>query len=83
MRITMLGWMALGVFVAAPRGPAQSDIDPNNKFAWSENVGWTNWRDADNTIAGVRVEASFLSGYIWAENVGWIHVGAGPLNGFR
>ena len=61
---------------------AQSNIDDDHKYAWTENCGWTNWRDADGTNAGVIVDESFLSGYIWAENVGWINVGDGsPADG--
>ncbi len=60
---------------------AQSNIDPDHKFAWGENIGWTNWRDADDAAQGVVVNDSFLAGYIWAENVGWINVGNGPLDG--
>ena len=61
---------------------AQSNIDPVNKSAWSENVGWMNWRDANSGENGVRVLPTILSGYIWAENVGWINVGDGtPTNG--
>jgi hypothetical protein len=56
---------------------AQSNIDPNHKFAWCENTGWSNWRDANGTVDGVVVHDTFLSGYIWAENVGWIKVGNG------
>lgn len=61
---------------------AQSNIDPDHKFAWGENIGWTNWRDADSSDAGVVVGETFLSGFIWAENVGWINVGDGsPVGG--
>ena len=61
---------------------AQSNIDPNNKFAWCENIGWTNWRDANGGADGVVVGATFLSGFIWGKNVGWINVGSGaPANG--
>ncbi len=63
---------------------AQSNIDPAHKFAWGENIGWTNWHDAGDPAGtlGVRVEATFLSGFIWAENVGWINLGDGtPANG--
>ncbi|MCB9853150.1 MAG: hypothetical protein H6819_08640 [Phycisphaerales bacterium] len=61
---------------------AQSSIDPVNKFAWGENVGWTNWRDADSTDAGVVVGPTFLRGLIWGENIGYIDVGDGsPNNG--
>ena len=70
------------VGLMAGHGLAQSNIDPNHKFAWSENCGWTNWRDADDTDAGVFVDETFLLGFIWAENVGWINVGDGsPSNG--
>lgn len=61
---------------------AQSNIDGDHKYAWTENCGWTSWRDAEGTNAGVIVDESFLSGYIWAENVGWINVGDGsPADG--
>jgi hypothetical protein len=59
-----------------------SNIHPGNKFAWAENAGWTNWRDADDAAEGVVVGSTFLSGFIWAENVGWINVGDGsPADG--
>ncbi len=58
-----------------------SSIDPVYKFAWSENAGWLNWRDADGGVAGVVVHGGFVSGFIWGENLGWINVGDGtPLN---
>ena len=60
----------------------QSNIHPAYKFAWGENIGWTNWRDADAAADGVIVDATFLSGFIWAENAGWINMGDGsPADG--
>lgn len=56
---------------------AQSNIDATSKFAWGENIGWLNWRDANSAADGVRVNATFLEGWIWAENVGWINTGNG------
>jgi hypothetical protein len=57
---------------------ADSNVADPKKFAWSENVGWLNWRDANGTTQGVEVYAgSHLRGYIWAENAGWINVGTG------
>lgn len=56
---------------------AQSNIDPAHKFAWQENCGWLNWRDAHAGSQGVRVTARFLSGFVWAENIGWINLGDG------
>ncbi|HEX8877068.1 MAG TPA: hypothetical protein VF777_09990 [Phycisphaerales bacterium] len=47
-----------------------------------ENCGWTNWRDANGSASGVRVQGTFLSGWIWSENLGWFTVGDGtPANG--
>ncbi len=63
---------------------AQSDIDATNKYAWTENAGWTNWRDAGSPPGsqGMVVHAEFLSGFVWAENAGWINLGDGsPADG--
>ncbi len=52
------------------------------KYAWQENVGWTNWRDANGGAQGVFIGAGqFLSGFVWAENVGWINCGDGTPGG--
>lgn len=56
---------------------AQSNIGVDDKYSWSEHAGWLNWRDADGSLAGVRVHATYLSGYVWGENIGWVHVGDG------
>lgn len=59
---------------------AQSNIDPiTRKYAWSENGGHTNWRDAGIPAGnqGVNVGGYFLSGFIWGENLGYINVGSG------
>src|SRR5215470_205435 len=58
---------------------AVSNIDSSvpNKFAWCENVGWTNWRDANGAADGVNVGGNVMAGYIWGENIGWINVGDG------
>jgi len=66
-------------------GPAlaQSDIDPAHKYAWAENVGWLNFADADGGQGGIRVENSFLSGFIWSQSAGWINAGDGPDDGVR
>jgi len=53
------------------------NISTTNKYAWSENVGWTNWHASN---ACVTVAPTYLAGYVWAENIGWIKLGgtAGP-----
>ncbi len=63
---------------------AQSDVRPDHKFAWGENVGWFNWRDAGDPGAseGARVCCTCLGGYVWGENTGWLHLGDGePADG--
>jgi len=71
---------AIGLMVLMARVNAQSNIDDAHKFAWGENIGWTNWQDANSAADGVIVGTDFLSGFVWGENVGWINVGngAGP-----
>ncbi len=56
---------------------AQSNIDDTvpNKHAWGENIGWTNWHDADGGNDGVFIGSFVMSGFIWGENIGWINVG--------
>jgi len=71
--------VALMSALAAGAGVA-STIDPTDKFAWGENIGWTNWRDANGGVQGARVEETFLEGFVWGENVGWINLGQGPAN---
>lgn len=73
-----LGITLLLVSAFGPSAVAQSNIDPVHKFAWCENVGWTNWLDANGAALGVNVGATFLLGFIWSENAGWINVGNGP-----
>jgi hypothetical protein len=64
----------------AANAAAQSTIDSTNKYSWSANTAWVNFRPsaADGVVTGER----FLSGYAWAANTGWIHFGDGtPANG--
>ncbi len=70
--LAAIGYVAVGAPVFG-----QTNIDPAHKFAWQENCGWLNWRDADTGAAGVFAGIDFLSGYVWAENLGWINVGDG------
>jgi hypothetical protein len=75
--------LLLTALSAAPALAQLSAVDPTNKFSWSENCGWMNWRDAGSPAGsqGVRRTVSYLAGYIWAENVGWVTVGDGtPAN---
>ncbi len=63
-----------------------SDVIPEHRFAWSENVGWFNWRDAGDPRGseGAAYYGGFLGGLVWAENAGWISLGDGaPTDGRR
>lgn len=77
-RKILISILTLGPAAAAS---AQSSVEPGRKHAWAENVGWTNWRDANGANDGVIVGTDYLEGYIWGENIGWINVGDGtPAN---
>ncbi len=80
-RQTISTTAGLALVVAASVGASlfliPSNIDPANKFSWSENAGWMNWADANGGAGGVFVAADHLSGMIWMENVGWVNVGNG------
>lgn len=67
------------VLLLAPLAHAQSNVDPTDKWSWSENCGWMNWYDAGDPdgARGVVVEPTHLRGFVWAENIGWINVGNG------
>lgn len=54
-----------------------SNVCPNSKFSWGENIGWMNWKNASGGVQGVRVYPNHLAGFIWCENVGWVNTGPG------
>lgn len=83
-RIPLILPIIAAVLVPSFQAFAQSSIAPSDKFAWQENCGFTNWRDAGSPAAaqGVRVHVTFLSGFAWGENTGYINFGDGtPANG--
>lgn len=74
--------IALGMGPGGQGGPGGAGVVlEESKFAWGENIGWLNARDADAGLLGVHLDATYLSGLIWAENVGWINVGLVPQDG--
>ena len=77
---TVLSLFALTLAAAAN---AQTNIDATNKFAWCENIGWTNWRDAGSPTGaqGALIAGSFLSGFVWSENTGYLNLGDGTPTG--
>lgn len=69
-------FIALALLAAFSTPASAQLIDPIDKYAWGENVGFINW---GNTPAPGTpfVDDGFLSGYIWGENIGWINLGDG------
>ncbi|QTA81997.1 EF-hand domain-containing protein [Desulfonema limicola] len=65
-------WIILLILCIAVPGSA-SNIDPDNKHAWSTNAGWISFRPQNG---GVTVYNDHLEGYAWAENIGWIKLGS-------
>ncbi len=56
---------------------ATGSIHTDQKWAWSENAGWVNFRPWHGGIAlhGSGAQA-YLTGYAWTENTGWIKLGS-------
>jgi hypothetical protein len=79
--VVITGSLCVGV------AQSESNINPDYKWAWGENIGWLNWRheapaDPNKISEGVFIGDTYLGGFMWAENVGWINVGdASPANG--
>lgn len=86
MKSNMRAILALGVllpligfgFLNLQTVWAATNISSTYKYAWSENVGWQNWR---STNAQATVGTTYLVGYVWAENIGWIKLGSTPESG--
>lgn len=85
MKLHLAASIAL-VCMCAPSALAQTNVDSVNKFAWSENCGFLNWRDGGSPAGtqGARIGFKILSGFVWGENIGWINLGSGlPANGLQ
>ena len=70
----LLAGLSLALFGLAPVVMG-SNIDPVDKWAWSANAGWINFRPTCDGCEGVTVYADHLEGYAWGENIGWIRLG--------
>ncbi len=64
---------------------ADSTINSTNKFAYSANAGWINFRhDQPSSPNGIVFGEYFLSGHAYGANFGWIDFGDGtPANGIQ
>ncbi|MBF0439762.1 MAG: tandem-95 repeat protein, partial [Magnetococcales bacterium] len=68
-----LVWLLLVLLSPLELTAATYGISSTNKYAWSENGGWVNFRP---TQGGVTILPDHLAGYAWGENIGWIALGA-------
>lgn len=74
--------------IATNASETQGTINPNAKYAWSNNVGWINFAPAKSNV---QITDSVLTGSAWSTNDGWINLapakggvknnGAGQLSG--
>ena len=73
--------IAAGFLTTALTAAAQSTISPTDKYAYSANAGWIDFRTSSSD--GVRVADTFLSGFAYGANFGYLSLGAftGPTNG--
>ena len=65
--------LILGLLLSSVAVGDEGVIDTTEKWAWSENARWLNFRP---THGGVTVHDTHLSGYAWSESLGWIKLGA-------
>jgi hypothetical protein len=70
---SLIGLLVFGLCGLPPVLADEGNISLTNKYAWSENAGWLNFRP---TGGGVTIYSDHLEGYAWAENVGWVKLGA-------
>jgi len=63
----------IGTVTEDPTPPPTTNISMADRYAWSENAGWFDFRDFHG---GVLVHPTYVSGYAWAENIGWVKLGS-------
>ena len=72
---------AAAMLFAGAAAAAQSTIDSADRYSYSANAGWMDWRAGDG-VDGAVIGRRFASGYIYSANIGWINLGDGsPANG--
>ena len=73
MVVLFLTGLLLSTAVASGTG-----VDPDQKHAWGENVGWVLAQSADHDLTIHYDEGSggWLAGHLWGENIGWVVMGS-------
>ena len=75
VRRRLAGTLIVATGLIAATVAAAGNIDPNNRFAYAENVGWVNAEPVvlpPDGHPGILVGDHELGGWMWGENVGWI-----------
>lgn len=74
MGVALLAFLLQGGWC---RLEAAMEIDPTNRYAWSQNAGWVNFAPSNG---GAQVHFAgangYLGGHAWAPNIGWVKLGA-------
>jgi len=79
--IYLLIFMTAGLaffFLLLPEVQAQQYFNSTNKYAWSENAGWLNFKPNQSQVI---IYDDHLEGHVWAENIGWISMGSYSAGG--
>ena len=71
-RTTAAARLAAALLVATSTLSPAADFADSAQYAWSENAGWLNLKDA---YGGAKFYDDHLEGYVWHENLGWIRLG--------
>ena len=80
--LALVSAFSLQPFALLAQGGGGTTIDAVNRYAYSANLGWLDWRGDTNN--GVVIATNVCSGYIYSANVGWINLGSGtPVNGLH
>lgn len=67
------GILGVSLFALSSTLLFADDISSTDKYAWSENAAWLNFK---STHRQVTVYDDHLEGYVWAAKVGWIKLGS-------
>lgn len=75
--------VALFAVLSPALSRADSTINETDKYAYSANAGWLNFKHDQPTAPGGVVFGEYIcAGYAYAANFGWVHFGDGtPANG--
>jgi hypothetical protein len=75
--------LVLVLLVAGAAGSlAGTTINATNRYAWSANTGWLDWRG--DTVNGAAIGAYTCVGWLYGANTGWVNLGSGSAaNGVR